>query len=347
MMKKVAIVTIQSNNFGNRLQNYALQEVLKKMGLEVETIRREKVLNLKELMIKKVKESAHFILQTKPAKFDLFNKNIVWSKWHATADDAQTEMVEKYDFFICGSDQVWNPYYKFVGKSDLLYFAPSYKKISYAASFGVNEVSDKKKSLYRELLLPFKAISVREEQGKKIVYELTGRNASVVLDPTMLLEQSDWKKLERKPSYKIPSEYVLLYALGEKSDEFERTLSRCAQSYQVFDVRKRNTKGKEIAIGPAEFLYLIDHAQIIMTDSFHATVFSLLYHKKVMTFKRKGMNMNSRIVSLAKILNLQDRMDEDGNFILVENIDFNEIDDNLKIARKDSIEFLSDALNEG
>lgn len=343
MMKKIAIMTIESNNFGNRLQNYALQEVLVGLGFEVETIRREKARNPKELILKKIKNVVHFILQTKSAKFDSFNRNIVWSKWSATADIAQIGMIEGYDFFVSGSDQVWNPYYKFVGRSDLLYFVPNYKKISYAASFGVNEIPDDKKQMYQELLLPFKELSVREEQGKSIVYQLTGREAFVVLDPTMLLEQSNWEKLERKPFCKFPSEYILLYALGEKSDKFKCAVSKYGQIYEVFDIRTKNTR--EIAIGPAEFLYLIHHAQMIITDSFHATVFSILYHKKVMTFNRKGINMNSRIRSLAKTLKLEDKMDEEGNLILVQDIDFDEIDENIKKEKLKSIEFLNRSLN--
>lgn len=342
---KVGIVTIESNNFGNRLQNYALQEVLKGFGFEVETIRREKPLRLNGKMIKNVKELFQFVLQTKGAKFSSFNKNIIRSKWYATANDAQEGLAENYDFFVSGSDQVWNPHYKFTGKTDLLYFAPEEKRVSYAASFGVNYIPAEKKGLFKEELCSFKKISVREEQGAQIVFELTGKTAEVVLDPTFLLEKSAWRKLEKKPSCKVPSPYILVYALGEKSDSFKQELKKYEQTNKIFDIRSCDLRGREIPAGPGEFLYLISHADMIMTDSFHAAVFSLIYHKKVMVFKREGLNMNSRIDSLAGELHLRDKMDENGNLILIQNMDYGRFEDYLGKEKEKSMEFLKKAFN--
>lgn len=138
-MKKVAIITIESMNFGNRLQNYALQQVLKSQNCSVKTLHRKPKISGCKANLKRCVQS---ILQTKAAKFRQFDSNIDFSNIVIDRDNYPQDLSNQFDYFISGSDQVWNPHYNFVGTSDLLAFAKPEQRISYAASFGVDGISD-------------------------------------------------------------------------------------------------------------------------------------------------------------------------------------------------------------
>ena len=345
-MMKIGIITIQSLNFGNRLQNFALQESLKAMGKYVETISRVESLHGKEKMKQTVKSVVKYCLRPKWAMFSSFDKNIIKSNAYALADKAEFNLFLKYDYFIAGSDQVWNPYYDFVGTSDLLAFAKPEQRISYAASFGVDEIPDEKKKVYTENLSHFKALSVREKKGAEIIKELTGREAQVVLDPTMLLTSEQWSQVERKFKFTPKNRYVLVYSLGEKSADFENSIKRYAKEMEIFDIRTIQKNGREIPVGPAEFLYLIHNAELILTDSFHASVFSVLYHKRFITFKRPGIDMSSRIVSLANTIGAKDKLDGDNNLDCSDGLDYAMVDQLIESERKQSIDFLKKALED-
>lgn len=332
-MKKVAIVTIESFNYGNRLQNYALQEVIRSLGYDVKTLHRVKhTYNFKALV--------QDLLQTKGAKFRSFDKNIDFSDIAIKANDYPLGLAKKFDYFIAGSDQVWNPYYDFVGACDLLCFAKANQRISYAASFGVDFIPDDKKEIYINNLKEFKALSVRETSGANIIKELIGKDVEVVLDPTMLISRDQWIKMEKE--YKITKPYVLVYALNNKSDDFDNAIKYYQNEYDIFDIRTIKNN-KEIAIGPSEFLYLIHHAQMILTDSFHAAVFSLIYHKKFMVFKRSDMDMSSRIVSLANIIGANDKL-VNNNLDCSDGLDYEFVDKLFAREKEKSLNYLKKAL---
>lgn len=342
-LKKVAIVTIMSINFGNRLQNYALQNVLQKMNFSVTTLKRcEEKKGLKTVL----KTIIQILLQTKGSKFRNFNKKIKLAKECVSANICPPNLCDKYDYFIVGSDQVWNPLYDFVGTTDLLAFAKPEQRISYAASFGVNNIPEEKRKKYAENLTQFKAISVREESGVKIVKELTGRDVQTVLDPTMLLTSEQWSKLEKNSKFSLKKRYVLVYSLGEKSTKFENSIKHYAKEMEILDIRKKQKNGREIPIGPAEFLNLIHNAELVLTDSFHASVFSILYHKRFMTFKRPGIDMSSRMVSLAIIIGAKDKLDTDNNLDCSNGLNYVLVDQLIERERKQSIDFLKEVLED-
>lgn len=152
-----------------------------------------------------VKSVVKYFLRPKWAMFYSFDKNNIKSNAYALVDKAEFNLFLKYDYFITGSDQVWNPHYNFIGTSDLLAFAKPEQRISYSASFGVDEIPDEKKKEYTENLSQFMALSVREKRGAEIIKELTGKDAQVVLDPTMLLTSDQWSKVEKSPSLHLKS----------------------------------------------------------------------------------------------------------------------------------------------
>lgn len=341
-MQSVAIVTIETFNYGNRLQNYALQQVLRSLGYTVKTLPR---MPRKKGAIVAVKRFIQKLLQSKTSKFREFNLNIDFAESVIGRDEYPQNLNDKFDFFIAGSDQIWNPYFEFAaGKCDFLDFADATKRISYAASFGVDEIPEAKKMELASYLKQFSAISVREHEGAKIVADLIGKEAKVVLDPTFLLNCEEWKKMEKKP-LKLPKrKYVLIYALGEKSQRFSDKIEQLKNKYEIYDIRSHWLIENEIPIGPSEFLYLIHNAEMVLTDSFHATAFSVIYHKKFIVYNRVGLDMNSRIKSLSKMLKIYDCLNEYNDLIYDKENDYIQIDRIIDIERERSMSFLRAAL---
>lgn len=338
-------MTIESENFGNRLQNYALQEIIGSLGCEVETIDR---LNYKKISTKlkeTFREIVKVLVHAKAVRYNEFNRLIHKSKHFARKDEAEKDLASYYDFFVAGSDQLWNPYFPFVGECDLLTFARSEQKISYAASFGIEELPDSKKDLYKRALTDFASISVREQSAAKLVRDLTGMETQVVLDPTLMLDMNEWKKVMKKPSICPKGKYCFVYAIGEKSEEFNKQLQEIAEQddLEIFDIRVKNFLGFERCLGPSEFLYLIDNAEIVLTDSFHATAFSIIFNKYVKTYKRKGLDMSSRISTLAETVGLQDNFTENV-FVIDESVDYNQVHLLLDKEKSKSMKFLKEAL---
>ncbi len=227
-----------------------------------------------------------------------------------------------------------------VGKCDLLSFAKSEQKISYAASFGVSSIPEEKKPFFSNALNDFHRISVREKKGAEIVSGLTDKKCSVVLDPVLLLNRDEWKKIEKETNTGKP--YVLLYFIDEKErcDQLRKENS----GLNFIDVLEIQKNGKPKAYGPREFLYLIDNAQEVWTNSFHATAFSLLFHVPVKTYSRKGLDMSSRITTLAELSGIEtkDRTNQSSQPLVIQ--DFSVFDRNLMSARKESLDFLRESL---
>lgn len=350
-MKKIGILTIESLNYGNRLQNYALQHMLESMDFVCETICRKVPLPLKESIKRTVKWILNKFLPTRTKAYRSFDRNIHKSHDWASANEVSSGLASRYDYFISGSDQVWNPYFEFVGDSDLLYFAKSELKIAYAASFGIDleAIPEQRKARIAELLSDFKALSVREAEGVRIIRNLTGRDAQLVIDPTLTMDGQEWEKLEKRPSFvKTGERYVLVYALAPKSKRFQNAVEQVLESgVRVIDIYPESNKLKKflMPVGPSEFIYLVHHAEMILSDSFHATAFSLIYHKKAQIFKREDLDMSSRITTIAHTLGLADRLQADGTFVLDEIVDFGLVDKKLAQEKSKAFKFLRAALD--
>lgn len=341
-MRKIAIVTIESINYGNRLQNFALQSVLEKLNFDVQTLRRKKKSKDFKYFVKRFMQE---VLQTKSSKFRHFDSKINFSDIVIGRDEWPADLDNKFDYFIAGSDQIWNPYYDFVaGKCDFLQFANKCKRISYAASFGINNIPVERQEEYRKNLEEFHVISVRERQGKKIVENLTNKSAEVVLDPTFLLNEEEWNKLVKRPKMCPKTKYVLVYALGEKNERFVNKIEMLKKDFVVFDVLSKNRFRREKSIGPSEFIYLIKNAEIILTDSFHATAFSIIFHKRFVTYNRMGLNMNSRIESIAEIAGIKSCLNQNGDLMCDSLYDYSNVEKKINNERKKSIDFLKKSL---
>ena len=245
--------------------------------------------------------------------FDYFNKRYIRvarrTRYHTLNDGAFTR--DGYDAAISGSDQVWNPEFAFNTDFEFLPFVPPEKRYSYAASFGVDEVPPDRYEDIGRLLREMREISVREETGRAIVKELANRDVPVHVDPTLLLELSDYERLVEKPPQTLPERYIITYFLDEVSDSCRSFISRTAENLGLPVIMLNEWRENPFFdIGPQHFLYLIQNADYVCTDSFHGTVFSILFHRQFTCFYRQGKDsrMGSRLNTLLGILRLEDRL---------------------------------------
>lgn len=323
---KIGLVTItELDNFGNRLQNYALQSVLLELGHTVETIPNLIVYKKRKNPLYKLLSALYgtfkwFVMKNrnvissleKQARFEKFDSEyICFSPKQSTIDYIPEDLDKAYDVFIAGSDQIWNSNFTFNFEFNFLRFAQENKRISYAASFGADSVKAEYVDKFSQYLSEMAYISVRETTGKKIVENLTDKTATVVLDPTMLIEASKWSEMERKPKWVTSEKFILTYYLGDTQGRkaiFEKLYNEKEEykSYQVIDIFDSNTP-KQYATTPDEFLWLVHNAVLMITDSFHGTVFSVLFGTPFCSSPRIdcGASMQSRLDSLFEILDIK------------------------------------------
>lgn len=316
-MEKIGVITINDyNNYGNRLQCYAVQHYLENSGYLVENIYNE--YNRDCFLIKNGKNIIRWIrnfpnrkiIALRRKNFENFNHYIKFSEESIKNGKFSGKLNEKYEFFVTGSDQVWNPCDSGRSEIDFLSFAEDKKKISFSASIGVEKLPDHTIEKYRAYLKGYKKISVREEKAGEIVRDLTGRtDIEVLVDPTMLLSAEEWEQISEKPNMEYSSKYILTYFLGA-SEKKKNIVKSIAQKYscEIIDIYDKNSRF--YACGPQQFLYLEKNAFLICTDSFHSIVFSFLFNRPFIVFDRENakMNMNSRIESFLDMFDLQKNM---------------------------------------
>lgn len=309
-MKKVGILTLFGEfNFGNRLQNYAVQEVLKKQGLEVETI---KYIGLSAKMADTDTKQAIERLE----KFKEFNQYIKFADEILYVENkAPQQLIDNYDYIVIGSDQIWNFTYEKIFCDKIFgSFVQKDKRISFSASFGVNYTPKKETKTYeicKKYLQEMKAISVREHAGVDIVKELTGRNdVELLIDPTMMLDKADWEKVMKRPKKLTKDKFILKSFLGNTHEGCYEQLKKIAEEQECEIIDISNPNSPFYNVGPAEFLYLEKNAYLIATDSFHSCVFAMLFSTPFIVVERddEEESMHSRIETLLSKFQLENRI---------------------------------------
>lgn len=377
--KNIGIITLYDNyNYGNKLQNYALQEVLKKLGHTTETIvnndkkSKQIVANMYEMygMSKALKAIVKNSLrsiglgnilkkpQSKEQKklekervenIKIFDKLISTNEMRPYNKNLKA-IDEKYDFFVMGSDQIWNPFFLFNYKFDLGLFTSKDKKMSYAASIAVPSISEIEKKVYIEALedMQENRISVREFQGEEIVKNLTGKNAQTVLDPTMLLDKEEWSALTKEPKIKPEKKFILTYILGDTSQERRSFINEVAKKYDADVINFLDITQPEVyTAGVDEFLWYFENADMVFADSFHAGVFAIIFGKPFYILDRAGgvINMNTRFDTLLTTFEIKEKFLDEYNIDLVnKDIDYKKINKILERRKEESLDFLKTAL---
>lgn len=383
-MKKICMLTSEESfltNFGAALQGYALYKTLSEFNYQVNIQRylggTLKLPNKKISILKRICNYSiiEIYLKVLFRLGKLMNKqNIIKQRelFQNFQDDLMSfypgtrkiwgnlkDNYPKADIYICGSDQIWNPMFK-NGYNDPGYFLNFVKnnKISYAPSFGVSDIPESAQTNLKELLDSFDYISVRENEGAKIIKKYTEKNAKVVLDPTLLIEAKEWNKIARVPK-NLPSDYILCYRFGNsietnsKIKDIGKMLNLPIIELPLSGISYYNFTGNRIfEAGPREFIGLIKNASFVCTDSFHATVFSIILEVPFVTFLRdenikKSEGMNSRVLNLLTKLKLKSRIAQNldlNNQNQLFNIDFDEAKKILESEKKESLQWLKNAL---
>lgn len=345
-MKKIAIVTFsQQINWGAILQAYALQEYLSLEGYFVNHL---KILNREDrcgsfgayirLLLRKLRQLAHVMRARRFADFS--KRYLKFSPYIISSDGADDRIVSgAFDVFICGSDQVWNCKHT-IDKPYFLSFVTGKPKISYAASFGVETIPEKYSAPVKHLLSDYCAISVRESAGARILRELGVRCDCVVMDPVFLLGRASWEKMIPVDRKSARNDYIFVYI--PKVDEAIINVIQYMKEATKLEVKSTySIPGCTYCgnIGPLEFLGLINNAKYVYVSSFHATAFSILFHKPF--FASVSNEKSNRVTHLLSMLQLESQIVHDAVMPKLDTpIDYDRVDSLLSAQIKASKEFL-------
>lgn len=375
-MRKIGLVSVHNPNYGSLLQTYALQTYLNEIGVNNEIILYTKKNDLRQirrlmnvqLVLMKWRVvyrdiycrffypdiAKSFSLRMKA--FENFKKKYFkFSPNHIGWKDLLTTN-QDYDTFIIGSDQVWNPINIGTDFFNLLFTEDDKYRISYASSFGVSSIPTSQIKKTKHYLERIQCLSTREKSGLEIIKRLTGRDAELVCDPTLLVDRNLWDRLKGKNRF-ISEKYIFCYFLGNNPEH--RAFANRFKEYTGYKIVALQHLDelilsditfadiKPFNVGPEEFVNLISNAEFILTDSFHGTIFSLLYHKRFFTFSRfessTQASTNSRISSLLELVGVRDHYIKATASIencLKLNINYDEVDNKIDSIRRKSREYL-------
>lgn len=353
---KIGIITFTyGQNYGNKLQNYALLSVLKnKYGDNVytlqnfdETTKRSLKDNLKNKIKTIVKFKKEQYYKKRRINFDMFNKKYL-NYYRIPLISKNFNQFDDFDSFICGSDQIWNPYYNKNMDLFTAAFSNKGKRISYAASMGLSNLPEELISKYKKSVGGMDYIGVREQEGAELLKKILGRDdISVQVDPTMLLTSNEWNLFAKKPNKKIPNEYILTYFIKNMGEEAKNSIYNYAKENNLKVISLNDSNNINwFDISPNEFVWLIKNAKFVFSDSFHATVFSIIFHKQFHCFERKNKEetnkQESRLYTLLGYFELQDKIGDFNN--KQENINWDSIDNTMDKLKQDSLAYLFNAI---
>lgn len=332
---KIGIMTINSAyNYGCVLQAWSLQRFLEKEGHTAEIInyRLPEIDNVYRLFVPKNRFSntllnrgynglrkIKFSIGQKPRivkakKFEHFINEVMKTTktvYTSFRELEEGEAGKPYDALITGSDQVWNgAITKGLKPAYFLAFEHTGKpKLAYASSIGKLELVNAEKEFFRGFLKDYTAIAVREASAKEMLTPLVKQPVSVVVDPTLLLEKQDFDAMKVPSRYKKP--YILVHVIG-KDKGLNEIVERVSAQTGLPVVQNRMAKkysnelGRFADAGPEEFLGLIEGAELVITNSFHATVFSLIYERNFITIPHK--TYPERMANLLKEAGLSEHL---------------------------------------
>jgi hypothetical protein len=370
---KVGLLTYHNTiNYGAALQTYASQNIINQLGAECEIIDYVNSQRIQSYSIPALAKSelskgniktavrmllGWYLVSKRKSNFVSFYKNnLITSKPYRS----HSEIMEEppiYDRYIVGSDQVWN--YQNSGR-DTTYFLDfvkdKEKTASYSSSFGLDRIPIELHGVYSDSLARIKSLSVREVAGQRIISELTGREAKLVLDPVFLLDSKKWRDLSAE-KFPCRKKFILVYTT--KATDFNNFMKITKYDFSAYVTAKisRSTSISDLinpsvaikyTVTPEEFLSLVDNASLVLTSSFHCTALSIIFQKQFVTFLSDNKGKNTRIESLLNLLGLNDRIFSSN--LKPEQIDnpinYLEVNKKLSILKADSIEFLNKVLSD-
>ncbi len=380
-MKKILLITwFNNNNFGTLLQATAMQDILNNLQIENEEFKCD-ILNYQPLPRKSIKGLSYYfnpknyylklqqvffkiyerlyndnlICQTNVFKEYIEKNLMIYPKECIQSVDKLKQLTAEYDYFICGSDQIWNP--KSLDPNYLLGWVSNGKiKASYGSSLSSSTIPKQYYDLYRKNLCNFKYISIRDIKCKEQLEKIVEKKIETVVDPVILWGRDNLMKFSAQKSC-INNDYCFAYILGPDKKIREKFLKFCnmyiLQPISVVGVSKENLiYDKEIIrysdweTDPIKFINYIKNAKFIITDSFHSTVISILLHKDFWVFEKdkNRKEQNNRILELLDAVGLMDRWRKSDEKIENKGISkerWDEVDEKIEILRKKSMVFLN------
>ena len=341
---RVGLITYYGNNYGGCLQAYAMQRIIQTIGYDPRIIqvhtpligeKNQKWISLFRVLKnpiayfrrrKYIKEDARNE-RFRSQAFDRYRNEFLNFDKSFTLSCNDFKGVENYSIFVCGSDQIWNPNLYGVHPIWTMKFAPyGSKKIAYAPSLGISSIPEKFIADFQKNLKDFSYLSCRELEGANSLSEILGKDVDVVLDPTLLLTPEQWYEFARPVNIKFP--YIFCYLFGDYSyiavikDRVKKHfgLNVVCLPYNLRELKADDYKLYDIT--PNQFVWLIENATFVVTDSFHASVFSIKMGTPFVALKRTSdndkKNMNSRLYTLLHTVGLENCMVSEN---MVNNID--------------------------
>lgn len=368
-IKKIALVSVHSDpNYGSMLQAYALSTALFRMGYDNEYINyapnKERpcivqfVINLVKRCLSKDSTTEYSYWRTKEFRnqrllFGEFHDKHIKSSRQRYNKNTITEALVKYRKFVIGSDQTWSqlttqtPFNIFF----LDFVDEPGKKVAYAPSIGTVTISKSYLCILVNKLKTFSFVSCRERQNAEILTKHIGKQVTYVLDPTFLLSKDNWLRLSEH--IETPNEFVLCYILGTKEciSEFAEKLGK-EKSLPVYYIVTRPKYAhyknalKDVSVG--QFLYLLNKAKYVVTDSFHGSILSINMGTNFYSFAKRipseGFTDNDRIMDFLKVVHLEHRFKADNDISYSDDIDFDEVHKELIPLREESLNYLKKAV---
>ena len=333
-MAKICVITYsRTKNYGGILQAYGLYRYLELKGHDValiDYIPQRCNINNKSVFVSDVTSRSKFwgknfitklffsLLRYPSIKesfipfLDFMDSRVKFTKPYFSEDELEKD-IPVADIYITGSDQVWNSQFSIDQKLDLPFYLPfvhSAKKISYASSFGRDYIPQEHRELVKKYIGSYDAVSVRELTGKKILSGL-GIESKVVIDPTILCPIDEWEKIVNP---QIDRNYILLYQIVFNKSIFDiaRSIAKILNKKLIcisLDSKDKRYVKKGLKVTPKieDWLSYIKYADCVITDSFHASVFSVLFKRPFIVNSASRQGMSSRIVNLLSSLGLEDR----------------------------------------
>lgn len=342
-INKVGLITYDGDNYGGCLQAYALQQCILNAGCDVKILHRSlsskqtvhsKIQKILKTIIspiayiqrrKYIRQHIHLDRKLRQKAFESFRKqNLLYdSRYNLTLDNCFNIDWSNFDAFVCGSDQIWNPNLYGVDPIWCLQFVPANcRKVAYAPSLGISHIPKQWHTSFKNALSDFYYLSVREKEGAECLSKILERHIDTVLDPTLLLTDKEWRAVMR-PVQMSSEPYIFCYLFGsipyiEKVKKIIKTITGLRIVSLPYNLRELKSKDELLYdISPDQFVWLIDHAQFVITDSFHATAFSINLTTPFISLTRSAdtnaANMNSRLYTLLNSVGLTNRLIRESN----------------------------------
>lgn len=357
-MKKIGIISLFGyNNYGNRLQMFAVQKVYEMLGYDSEIIKYKQEIPKDSFIIRlKVLVKHVLSLRSNLSILSLKNRRITNFKRHAKIHYKESKdyvnplavdanFHEKYSFLSVGSDQIWGWFTHPISNFVFLQFAPFEKRITFSPSFGSSSIDEKYRNIFTQGLKGFNAISVRESSGVKIVEEFTNKEATVLCDPTMCLSKTEWLQFATPHKNKPTGKFILTYFLGEKSPKVANMLADISDEFEIIDLNDLKSP-QFYAITPSEWVDYINSASLFLTDSFHGVVFSIVLQTPFAVYSRVGgESMQTRITNILEKFNMENRFEVSSNDSFLFNMDFSTTEEIIISEKSKAFAFLQNSIS--